>query len=100
MDRYIRWQQNFCIKTGGIMKYLNNPINIGDVVLDCGAAEGAFALLIAQKCQKVYAIEPHPLFIPAMKKTFHGINNIEILPIGVGEVKGLLKLSMMELCHK
>lgn len=70
-----------------------NPINPTDVVLDCGAAEGAFSLYIANRCKKVYAIEPHALFVKAMEKTFQGINNIEVLPIGVGESKGHLKLS-------
>lgn len=64
-----------------------------DVVLDCGAAEGALALQLCDRCQKVYAIEPHPLFVSAMQKTFEGIRNIEIIPKAVGEAKGTLMLS-------
>lgn len=65
----------------------------GDCVLDCGAAEGAFSLLVAGRCKKVYAIEPNTHFVNAMTKTFQGINTIEIMPIGVGDQKGHLKLS-------
>lgn len=64
-----------------------------DCVLDCGAAEGAYSLQIASRCKKVYAIEPNSHFVNAMKKTFQNIPNIEILPIGVGDKKGQLKLS-------
>lgn len=39
-----------------------------DYVLDAGAAEGLFAYLVADRCQKVYAVEPLPDFISSMKK--------------------------------
>lgn len=70
-----------------------NPIHSDDCVIDCGAAEGAFSLQVVSKCKKVYAIEPHPAFVSAMKKTFKNLSNIELLPIAVGENKGLIRLS-------
>jgi len=63
-----------------------------DIVLDCGAAEGLFSLLIANRCKKVYAIEPLNSFVKAMKVTFSGFNNIEIIPVALSdrELKGSL----------
>jgi len=62
-----------------------NKVEEGAVVIDCGAAEGGFAMQVANRCKKVYAIEPHPRFVEAMKKAFFNINNVEILPLGVGD---------------
>jgi FkbM family methyltransferase len=59
-----------------------------DVVLDCGAAEGVFSFLIASKCSKVYAIEPLPLFVEALKKTFAQTPNIEIIPVALSNESG------------
>ena len=58
----------------------NTKINKNDIVVDCGAAEGLFSLIISQRCKKVYAVEPLPNFIASMKLSFSKINNIEIIP--------------------
>jgi hypothetical protein len=42
-------------------------ISKNDTVADCGAAEGLFSLLAAQRCKMVYAIEPLPLFVAALE---------------------------------
>jgi hypothetical protein len=41
-----------------------------DVVVDIGAAEGLFSLVVVKKCQKIYLIEPNALFTQTLKKTF------------------------------
>ena len=43
-----------------------------DVVLDCGAAEGLFALRVLERCRAVVMIEPLPLFVDCLNKTFAG----------------------------
>ncbi len=51
-----------------------------DIVVDCGAAEGIFGYLTSQRCKHVYAIEPMPLFIKSMMKTFQNDANVTIIP--------------------
>ena len=51
----------------------------GDVVVDCGASEGAFSLKNYEKAQFIYIIEPVIIFTDALKKTFNNVKNIEII---------------------
>lgn len=60
-----------------------------DIVADCGAAEGLFGLLAADRCKKVYLIEPHPRFIQDLKKTFAPVSNAEIIPYGLSTDEGI-----------
>jgi len=60
-----------------------------DVVLDCGAAEGLFSLTIENRCKKVYAIEPLPLFANALHKTFHNSKNVEIIQCALSNQEGV-----------
>lgn len=64
-----------------------------DIVADCGAAEGLFSLKAAKQCKKVYAIEPLPLFIRSLHKTFDALPNVEIVPAALGAVTGGAYLS-------
>lgn len=52
-----------------------------DIVVDCGAAEGLFSFKV--KCRKAYLIEPLPIFIDSLKKTFK--RGVTVLPYAVGE---------------
>lgn len=63
-----------------------------DVVVDCGAAEGLFSLTVARRCRQVYAIEPLPAFVESMRRTFSGIPNVEILPVGLSDQDGLIPI--------
>ncbi|MEK6791698.1 MAG: FkbM family methyltransferase, partial [Deltaproteobacteria bacterium] len=60
----------------------------GDVVADCGAAEGLFSLMVAGRCKKVYAIEPLPAFVDSMRRTFNGIGNIELIEAALAGAPG------------
>ncbi len=60
-------------------------VETDDIVVDCGAAEGLFSLLACQKCKKLYLVEPMPLFIECLKKTFKNITNSEILAYGLSD---------------
>lgn len=68
-------------------------LEAGDVVLDCGAAEGLFTLIAAPVARKVYAFEPLPLFCENMAKTFQGLNHIEIVPALLSNKCGTTQLS-------
>lgn len=57
----------------------------GDVVLDCGAAEGLFSLRVKNRVKALYIIEPVERFINALGKTFARDPNCHILPVAVGD---------------
>jgi FkbM family methyltransferase len=54
-----------------------------DNVVDCGAAEGLFGLLVVNRCSKLHLIEPLPIFCNAMKITFKAKNNVTIHPVAL-----------------
>ena len=66
------------------------PMEVGpdDIVVDCGAAEGLFALKVAHKCRRCYIVEPMPLFIKALEHTFADRDNVEIVPVALGAEPG------------
>jgi hypothetical protein len=49
-----------------------------DIVIDCGAAEGLFTALAAERCRKVYAIEPMRLWHKGLKETLKQFDNIQL----------------------
>jgi FkbM family methyltransferase len=66
-----------------------------DTVIDCGAGEGLFSLLVARRCSKVYAIEPLPRFVQAMKLSFSRFGNVSIIPCALADYAAEAKLSQM-----
>ncbi len=72
-------------------------VTSSDIVVDCGAAEGLFSLLVAQKCKKIYSIEPLPRFIEGLHRTFSKHNNIEIIDVALSNRIGTGKLSQSNL---
>lgn len=66
----------------------------GDVVLDCGAAEGIFSLRVLERAQRIIAFEPLPLFIKSMQKTFaQHASKVSIQPYALSDVEGNAFLS-------
>ena len=59
-----------------------------DIVVDCGAAEGLFSLLVANRARKVYAIEPLPVWVECLRATFERASNVEILPCALSNETG------------
>ncbi len=59
----------------------------GDVVLDCGAAEGLFSLKLADRA-KCVLIEPSPVFVRGLKRTFAGMQDMQIVPVALGSRAG------------
>lgn len=64
-----------------------------DIVADCGAAEGLFSLVASKKAGQVYAIEPLPVFVDSLKKTFADFGNVEVIAAALGKVSGTAYLS-------
>jgi FkbM family methyltransferase len=68
-------------------------VEANDVVVDCGAAEGLFSLLVASRCKKVYAIEPLQNFYNCLQKTFAEYSNVHVLHLGVSDEEGYATIS-------
>ena len=66
-------------------EYDGTQLEAADVVLDCGAAEGLFSFLAAPRCRFVYALEPLPVFVEAMTRTFADFKNVQILPYALSD---------------
>ncbi len=67
--------------------YYNIPqtrIKEGDIVIDCGSAEGVFPLLNYRTAKHIYAFEPLPEYIAGLEKTFSRIPNVSIVDIALG----------------
>lgn len=73
-------------------------IDPNDVVVDCGASEGAFVVKVKDRCKQVYAIEPSPIFFKSLKKTFLKSNNVTVLPFGILDQKKTMYLSKQDIC--
>jgi hypothetical protein len=51
-------------------EYADFEVQPGDTVIDCGVAEGNFALSVIDRAKKVYLFEPDKDWIDALKMTF------------------------------
>ncbi|SEW49653.1 FkbM family methyltransferase [Chitinophaga arvensicola] len=57
----------------------------GDVVVDCGSAEGFFAFRHQYTAGRIYVLEPLPLFIDSLQTLFKEKKQIVILPVAAGD---------------
>lgn len=67
-------------------------VEVGDTVLDCGAAEGIFSLRVCERAGTVVLFEPLPLFEASLRKTFATRNNVIVESCALGEVEELAYL--------
>ncbi len=51
-------------------QYKTTEIEKGDILLDIGTAEGLFPLVVIDKCEHIYMVEPSNFFCEALGKTF------------------------------
>jgi FkbM family methyltransferase len=75
-------------------------VEVADVVVDCGAAEGLFSLLVFQRCKRIYLIEPHPMFIQSLQKTFGKSNNVELLQYALSKNEFIAHLTSCGISSK
>jgi len=59
----------------------------GDVVLDCGAAEGIFSLRVLGRAARIVAFEPLPLFVSSLEKTFARHAKLTVVPQALGSTR-------------
>jgi FkbM family methyltransferase len=65
----------------------------GDMVLDCGAAEGIFALSVLERAGRIAIFEPSPDFAGSLQRTFGNAPNAIVVPAALGSVEGKAFLS-------
>ncbi|MGO4293671.1 FkbM family methyltransferase [Chitinophaga sp. RAB17] len=58
----------------------------GDVVVDCGSAEGFFAFQHQYTASRIFVLEPLPLFVDSLQQLFQQKNKVVILPVAAGDV--------------
>jgi FkbM family methyltransferase len=58
----------------------------GDVVVDCGSAEGFFAFRHQYTASRIFVLEPLPLFLDSLHTLFHQKKSIVILPVAAGNI--------------
>jgi len=68
-------------------------IEADDIVVDCGAAEGLFSAFAAERCDKVYAIEPLPCFRKSLEKTFSRSRNVSLIHVALSDCDGVAKMT-------
>lgn len=56
-------------------RYKNTEIENGEIVLDIGTAEGLFPLVVIDKCEHIYMVEPSQVFCDALNYTFSEYSN-------------------------
>ena len=72
----------------------HTQIDSGERLLDVGAAEGLFALSVAQLCDKIILVEPNDYFAESLKKSFSQMaDKTEIKNVAVGSVDGEISFS-------
>jgi FkbM family methyltransferase len=67
-------------------------IEPGDVVFDCGSAEGAFAFLNRHLDCRIHAFEPLPSFVKGLQKTFADSPNVIVVAAGLADKPGVTYL--------
>ena len=60
----------------------------GDVVIDCGAAEGCFALRACNVAARVVAFEPQAIFVASLNETFGSNSRVEVVHAALGARAG------------
>jgi FkbM family methyltransferase len=68
----------------------------GDIVVDCGSAEGFFAFKNKKKAGKIYLIEPLPVFCDSLKANFDSYENIQICNVALGSESGTAIIELNE----
>lgn len=69
-------------------------IEPGDVVLDCGAAEGFFSLAAVERgAARIICVEPHPAYLRALRQTFRGDGTVTLVDAALGDTVGSIRLS-------
>jgi FkbM family methyltransferase len=82
--------------------HAGTPVTAGEALVDVGAAEGLFSLSVLPRCARVALIEPNPVFVAALRRTFAGEipGKVTIHPVAAGETEGRAALAASGLSSK
>lgn len=76
-------------------------IEHNEILLDVGAAEGLFALSVADKCSQIIMVEPNDHFADALKTTFKPFESKTIIHnVAVGSTEGTISFNQSSLSGK
>jgi FkbM family methyltransferase len=79
----------------------HTKVEQNEQLLDIGAAEGLFALSVADKCKMIYLVEPNDYFAEALKKTFSFcVDKVQIFNLAVGSSEGEISFDQNSLSGK
>ena len=92
-DLYKVITEAFCEDDWHFYEVPETRVEPGDVVLDCGAAEGIFALRVQDRAARIVAFEPLPRFVASMRRTFAGDPNVSVVPQALGAAEGTAVLA-------
>ena len=78
----------------GLVEWLKRTLQPGDVFWDVGANIGALTLVAARLCRRVVAFEPDPRSLKwlTLNVRANGIENVDIVPMALGESDGMALL--------
>ena len=74
------------------LNIINSISDNNKVSLDIGANLGLFTYFMSRSSKKVYAFEPNPYPLEHLKNVVD--DNVEIVPIAIGDIDGIVKLSI------
>ncbi len=74
--------------------FLKNNSLPTDIMVDVGANEGYFSVLMSPRVRKIYAVEPDPNNVELMRNNIKNNNqkNVQILPIAAGSKEGKITI--------
>jgi len=87
-DLYKVVTEAFCEVDWHFYEVPETRVERGDVVLDCGAAEGIFALRVQDRAARIVAFEPLPRFVTSMRQTFADVPKVSVVPEALGSAEG------------
>lgn len=84
----------------GLLKYHwhyyeipQTSIREGDIIVDCGSAEGFFVFKYLNQCERIYCIEPLPVFSRALHKLYDSLSHVTVIQAALSSEAGHLYLA-------
>lgn len=69
----------------------HTEVENGEIILDIGTAEGLFPMMVVDKCEHIYMIEPSKIFCDCLNKTFANYKDkITLFNVAVGNEDGII----------
>lgn len=87
-DLYRVLAECFCEADWHFYEVGETRVEAGDVVVDCGAAEGTFSLRVLDRAKEIVIFEPSPLFVKSLRQTFADCPQVAVVPAAVSDQEG------------